>query len=107
MTKKLRILFLLLIALLATGAEAGAFSYQEDQAIDEKLGLLNQPFQISMPRLYTRQNLPAQMKPGSPPFSQQIQKSADPFSQGLDQICTEVIPGTVFPPTPARTVRTC
>jgi hypothetical protein len=58
-----------LSALLAAPAAAG--SYLADQEIDREAGLLEIPWSISLVRMYTWSDLPAQMQWGFPPYDQQ------------------------------------
>ena len=110
--KQLWMSAVILIMIFSVAVEVKAISVQEDQAIDEQLGLFNRTFSINLPRLCSRQNLPSQMQPGKPPFSQQVQRSTDVDAQGLESQCIVVVPfvcppGPPCPPTPPKIVRIC
>ena len=58
-------------------------SYLAEQAIDQKLGLLNRPWRMNLVRLPSRFDLPPQLKPGgSPPYDQQAEKAQLPSGLG-------------------------
>lgn len=66
---------LVVVGLLIGMSDVFAASYLEEQAIDEKLGLLNQPWHINLVDLYTPESLPPQMRLGLPPYDQQVEKA--------------------------------
>lgn len=70
-------LFFVLIAVTFLGGmpKAEAANYLEEQAIDQELGLLDQPWKINRVRMYTPESLPPQMKLGLPPYDQQVENA--------------------------------
>lgn len=52
---------------------AQAASYEEEQAMDQKWGVLDRPWKISRVRFRTVGDQPAQVKSGLPPYFQQVE----------------------------------
>ena len=60
-------------------ATVPAPAYLEEQAVDQKLGVLNHAWTLNHVRVSSRFDLPAQLAPGGlPPFSQQPEKAQSP-----------------------------
>ena len=79
--------FVVATLLLAMAGEPPAFaaqtapSYQDDQAIDEKLGLLNRQWKTDLVNIRMRLDLPPQARAGFPPYDQQPEKAQNLPSQ--------------------------
>ena len=44
------------------------------------------PQKINLVQMETEKNLPPQVKPGKPPYEQQVEKAEEPEAQGLERL---------------------
>lgn len=62
------------LAVMSAGpARAEALSYMEDQRIDEGLGLLDRPWDLDLVNVNSRLDQLLQVRPGFPPYDQQVE----------------------------------
>jgi len=50
-------------------------SYQEDEAIDEQLGLLDMGWKLDLVNIRMRLDQPLEVRPGFPPYDEQVQEA--------------------------------
>ena len=62
--------------------------YLQDQAIDRQMGILDKSWKsIDLVNIYSRFDLPLQVRPGFPPYDQQAERAQDPSVRGIGQNC--------------------
>lgn len=76
-----------LLAVMSAGlARAEALSYMEDQRIDEGLGLLDRPWDLNLVNVNSRLDQLLQVRPGFPPYDQQVERA----QQVPDPVCFNI-----------------
>ena len=75
MKKKLIIISVLFM--FAISGTIQAADYHEEQQIDQELGILDRAWNFVYTRLFGREQLPAQVKPGAPTYDQEIERAQD------------------------------
>lgn len=101
--KKIKNIFLTVAMIAATTTTVYAATWQEEQAIDEELGLLELAPEINLLSIQSRYDLPKEMKAGFLPYNQEPETAMYAPSELFTTLETPVVVETPAPtPAPVR-----
>lgn len=102
--KKIKHIFLTAAILATMSCPAYAATWQEEQAIDQELGLFDMAPEINLLNLQLRYDLPKEMKSGFLPYNQEVETAMHAPAELFETLEAPVVVET---PTPAPTTSSC